>query len=191
MIHETAIVEDAVIGEGTNIWHFVHVRDKAVIGKNCNIGKGVYVDTEVVIGDNCKVQNFVSIYKGVTIGNDVFVGPHVCFTNDVNPRSAIWDENRLVSTKICDGASLGANSTILAGITIGRYAMVGAGAVVTKDVPDFGLVYGNPAVLCGFVCECGKKVQKESIRDDVVILKCNSCGKTIEINESVFRMVKL
>ncbi|MGC9308482.1 MAG: acyltransferase [Thermoplasmatota archaeon] len=158
MIHESAYVEDAVIGEGTNIWHFVHVRNGARIGDNCNIGKGVYIDAKVVVGDNCKVQNFATLYQGVTLGDDVFVGPHVCFTNDVYPRAALWDKNRLKNTLVHEGASVGANATIVAGVTIGRHAMIGAGAVVTKDVPDHGLVLGNPATLEGFVCRCGAKL---------------------------------
>jgi len=160
MIHKSAYIEDAEIGEGTRIWHFVHVRTGAKIGKNCNIGKDVYIDTNVIIGDNCKIQNFASIYQGVIIGNDVFIGPHVCFTNDLYPRALLWGEDRLVKTIIKDGASLGANSTIIAGITIGEYAMVGAGSVVTKDVPSYCLVVGNPARVVGKVNKEGKVIEK-------------------------------
>ena len=160
MIHKSAYVEDAKIGEGTKIWHFVHVRIGAVIGKNCNIGKGVYIDSDLRIGDNCKIQNFVSIYKGVTIGNDVFIGPHVCFTNDLYPRAFIWNEERLVDITIEDGVSIGANATIIAGIKIGKYAMIGAGSVVTKDVDDFSLVIGNPAKVVGKVDKNGNVVEK-------------------------------
>ena len=160
MIHETAVVEDAKIGDGTKIWHFVHVRKGAKIGKNCNIGKGVYIDTNVEVGDNCKIQNFASVYQGVKIGNNVFVGPHVCFTNDVYPRADIWNEEKLVETLVKDGASISANATIIAGITIGKYAMIGAGAVVTKDVPDFALVVGNPAKVVGTVDKEGNVTRK-------------------------------
>jgi acetyltransferase-like isoleucine patch superfamily enzyme len=161
MIHETAIVEDAKVGEGTKIWHFVHVRKGAKIGKNCNIGKGVYIDTKVEVGDNCKIQNFASVYQGVKLGNNVFVGPHVCFTNDVYPRADIWSEEKLEKTFVEDGASISANATIIAGITIGKYAMVGAGAVVTKDVPDFALVVGNPAKVVGTVDKEGNVTRKK------------------------------
>jgi len=160
MIHESAYVEDAEIGDGTDIWHFVHVRKGAKIGKNCNIGKGVYVDLNVVIGDNCKIQNFATIYQGVTISNDVFIGPRVCFTNDVRPRAFMWGDNRLVKTVVKNGASIGANATIIAGVTIGEYAMVGAGSVVTKDVPDYGLVVGNPAKVVGEDDKNGNGIEK-------------------------------
>jgi acetyltransferase-like isoleucine patch superfamily enzyme len=160
MIHESAYVEEAEIGSGTNIWHFVHVRKGAKIGNNCNIGKGVYVDINVKIGDNCKIQNFATIYQGVEIGNDVFIGPHVCFTNDIYPRAFIWNEEKLERTIVNDGASIGANATILAGITIGEYAMIGAGSVVTKDVPEYSLMLGNPAKIVGKVDKNGKVVEK-------------------------------
>ena len=156
MIHESAYVEkDTEIGEGTKIWHFVHIRKKAKIGKNCNIGKSVYIDTEVEVGDNCKIQNFATLYKGVKIGNNVFIGPHACFTNDVYPRAHICDDKKLEKTIVKDGASIGANSTIIAGVTIGKHAMVGAGAVVTKDIPDHILVVGNPAKVVGKVDKDG------------------------------------
>lgn len=160
MIHETAIVEEAEIGKGTNIWHFVHVRSGAKIGEKCNIGKGVYIDTNVVIGNNCKIQNFASLYQGLTVYDDVFIGPHVCFTNDLHPRAHIWSEDRLINTTVKKGASIGANSTIIAGITIGEYSMIGAGAVVTKDVPDYALVVGNPARVAGTVDKDGNITKK-------------------------------
>ena len=156
LIHESAYVEDgAKIGENTNIWHFAHVRKNAVIGKNCNIGKDVYIDINVKIGDNCKIQNFATLYHGLTLGNDVFIGPHVCFTNDIYPRAKIWSDEKVAKTVVKDGASIGANSTIVAGVTIGKYAMIGAGAVVTKDVPDNALALGNPARVVGRVDEKG------------------------------------
>jgi len=187
-VHPTAIIEeDVAIGEGTRIWHFVHVRKKAKIGKNCNIGKGVYIDTEVEIGNNVKIQNFVSVYKGVRIEDDVFIGPHATFTNDLYPRS-FNEDWELVPTLVRRGASIGANATILCGITIGEYAMVGAGAVVTKDVPPFGLVFGNPARLRGFVCYCGRKLEKivEETESEVVF-KCSFCGKAVRIVKEHYR----
>lgn len=190
MIHESAYVEDAEIGDGTNIWHFVHVRKGARIGKNCNIGKGAYIDTNVEIGDNCKIQNFATVYQGVKIGNDVLVGPHACFTNDMYPRASLWDDERLVKTVVKDGASVGANATVVAGVAIGKYAMVGAGAVVTKNVPDYGLVFGNPARLRGFVCECGAKLNEKSIGEDMVVLQCPQCRKEITLDLNIYREIE-
>jgi UDP-2-acetamido-3-amino-2,3-dideoxy-glucuronate N-acetyltransferase len=190
MIHESAYVEkQATIGEGTAIWHFAHVRTGAKIGKHCNIGKSVYIDTEVEIGDNCKIQNFASLYKGLTMGNKVFIGPHVCFTNDNYPRAAIWNEERLVATTVKDGASIGANATIIAGVTIGKHALVGAGSVITKDVPDHGLVYGNPGVLKGFICTCGTKLEKQKETKEYVVFHCPACGQEIEVNQSTAKEV--
>jgi acetyltransferase-like isoleucine patch superfamily enzyme len=162
MIHETAIVEEGVLlGEGTRIWHFVHIRKGVRIGKNGNIGKDVYIDTDVVVGDNCKIQNFASLYRGLTVGDDVFIGPHVCFTNDIYPRAKIWSDEKVVKTVVKDGVSIGANSTIIAGIKIGKYAMIGAGAVVTKDIPDYALVVGNPARIVGRVDERGNVIRTD------------------------------
>ena len=161
-VHPSAFVEEgAEIGENTKIWHFVHVRAGAAIGENCNIGKGCYIDGGASLGNNVKVQNFVSVYNGVSIGDDVFVGPGVTFTNDQYPRAFLWSEERVVKTNVEKGASIGANSTILCGIRIGEYAMVGAGSVVTKNVPKHALVYGNPAEMKGFVCKCGRKLGTE------------------------------
>jgi len=190
MIHESAYVEDAEIGDGTNIWHFVHVRKGARIGKNCNIGKGAYIDTNVEIGDNCKVQNFATVYQGVKIGNDVLVGPHACFTNDMYPRASLWDDKRLVKTVVKDGASVGANATVVAGVTIGKYAMIGAGAVVTKNVHDYGLVFGNPARLRGFVCECGAKLNEKSMDEHMVVLQCPQCRKEIRLDLNIYQEIE-
>ncbi len=193
-VHPTAIVENEVhIGEGTKIWHFAHIREKAKIGSNCNIGKGVYIDTDVKIGNNVKVQNFVSIYRGVKIEDDAFIGPSVTFTNDLYPRAYIWNEKKIIPTIVKKGASIGANSTIICGVTIGEYAMVGAGSVVTKDVPPFGLVYGNPARLKGYVCYCGKKLEEWSkIVDNGknLIFECFSCGKEIIIDKTMKNNIK-
>ena len=179
--HPTAIIESDAIGEGTKIWHFVHVREKVKIGKNCTIGKSVYIDTEVEIGDNVKIENFASLYKGVKVEDEVFIGPAVTFTNDLYPRSFLWDESRIGYTRIQRGASIGANATVICGVTIGEYALVGAGSVVTKDVPPFGLVYGNPARLMGFICSCGSKLEKRVEENEERILYECGCGNKVEI----------
>lgn len=169
-IHPSAEVSaEATVGEGTSIWHWAQVREGARIGARCNIGKDVYVDTFVVIGDDCKIQNFATLYRGVTIGSRVFVGPHVCFTNDLYPR-AVSPGWQVVATKVEDGASVGANATILCGLTIGRHAMVAAGAVVTKDVPPHAMVAGVPAKVIGWVCECGRPLDAK--------MHCAHDGKT-------------
>ncbi len=160
-IHPTAEVSPlAVVGDGTSIWHWAQVREGARLGARCSLGKDVYIDTDVVVGDECKIQNFATLYHGLTVGNRVFIGPHACFTNDMYPR-AVSPEWQVVSTRVEDGASIGANSTILCGITIGRHAMVAAGAVATKDVPPHALVAGVPAKLVGWVCECGRPLDKQ------------------------------
>lgn len=178
-IHSSAIIEKgAKIGENSRLWHFVHVREGSEIGKNCNLGKSVYIDQNVNIGDNVKIQNFVSIYQGVKIEDDVFVGPTVTFTNDAHPRAWDWNEDKIVPTLVKKGVSLGANATILCGITIGEYAIVGAGSVVTKDVPSFALVYGNPAKIKGVVCFCSQKIQDiNSSCKDKLSLTCPVCRK--------------
>ena len=154
--HPTAEVSpEAHVGTGTRIWRQAHIREHAHIGSTCNIGKGVYIDTHVRIGSSVKIQNHVSIFEGVTIEDGVFIGPHVCFTNDTYPR-AVSPDWKVVPTKVENGASIGANATILCGITIGGDAMVAAGAVVTKDVPPHALVAGVPAKIIGWVCECGR-----------------------------------
>ena len=164
-IHPSALVEEgAIIGSGTRVWHLVQVRPGAKIGEDCIIGRGVFVDSGVVIGNRVKVQNYVSIYHGVTIEDGVFVGPHAVFTNDKLPRAITPDgqiksaDDWVVSpTVVRYGASIGANSVLVCGITVGRWAMIGAGSVVTKDVPDYGLVVGNPATLIGYVREDGSR----------------------------------
>src|SRR6059036_2656982 len=169
-IHPTAEVSaSASVGDGTSIWHWAQIRERSRIGRNCNVGKDVYIDADVVVGDECKIQNFATLYKGVSIGNQVFIGPHACFTNDAYPR-AVSPGWKIVPTKVEDGASIGGNATILCGITIGRNAMVAAGAVVTKDVAPHALVAGVPAKVIGWVCECGRPLDRA--------MRCSYDGKT-------------
>lgn len=158
-VHESAYIDEPCqIGEGVKIWHFSHVMAHSIIGNNCNIGQNVVISPEVVLGRNVKVQNNVSIYTGVECEDDVFLGPSMVFTNIINPRSAIVRKNQYVKTLVKKGASIGANATIVCGITIGRYAMIGAGAVVTKDVKDYALVIGNSAKQIGWVSEHGHRL---------------------------------
>ncbi|MBN2567243.1 N-acetyltransferase [Candidatus Woesearchaeota archaeon] len=189
-IHPTAEVSpDAKVGDGTLIWHHAQVREKASIGTGCVISKGAYIDTGVIIGDRCKIQNYVSVYHGVELEDGVFVGPHVCFTNDKNPRAVNPDGSqksvsdwRVAETRIRRGASLGANSTIVCGVTVGEWALVGAGSVVTKDVPAHGVVWGNPARLRGHACVCGAVVKQEGLgAPGERTHTCSACGKRYPI----------
>ena len=180
MIHPTAEVETgATIAESARVWHHCHIRTGASVGENCILGMGVYIDAGVTIGSNCKLQNRVSVYHGVTIEDGVFVGPHATFTNDKFPRAIRPDGVLTVEgdwtvspIHVHSGASIGAGAVILPGVTIGWWAMVGAGAVVTRDVPDHGLVTGNPAYLTGYVCQCGNPLQIEG-----VVWRCPVCGR--------------
>lgn len=159
-IHETAVVdEDCNIGKGTRIWHFSHIMSGCIIGERCNIGQNVVISPEVVLGNNVKIQNNVSVYTGVTCEDDVFLGPSCVFTNVINPRSAIVRKNQYMKTVVRKGASIGANATIVCGHEIGKYAMIGAGAVVTKDVADYALVVGNPSKQIGWVSEYGHRLE--------------------------------
>ncbi len=174
-IHSSSHVDpDAVIAEGTKIWHFCHIFGGARIGKDCKIGQNVVVHRSAVIGDRVKIQNNVSIYDGVMIEDDVFCGPSCVFTNVVNPRSAFPKDpaKEFQKTIVRKGATIGANATILCGIEIGRYAFIGAGAVVTKDVPDYALVFENPARLKGWMCECGEGINFVENQS-----RCQSCQR--------------
>jgi UDP-2-acetamido-3-amino-2,3-dideoxy-glucuronate N-acetyltransferase len=158
--HPTAVIDDnCTIGEGTKIWHFSHIMPGAVIGDNCNLGQNVVVSPKVILGNNVRVQNNVSIYEGVICEDDVFLGPSMVLTNVINPRSAISRKNEFKTTLIKKGASIGANATIVCGNTIGNYAFIGAGTVVTKDVPDYALVMGNPGRQTGWMSEYGHKLK--------------------------------
>ena len=170
-VHESSYVDDdVVIGEGTKIWHFCHIQPGAVIGKNCSLGQNVNISNNVHIGDGCKIQNNVSLYEGVTLEDSVFCGPSCVFTNDLTPR-AKYPKGCVayLPTLVREGASIGANSTIVCGHTIGRWAMIGAGAVVVTDVPDHALMLGVPARQKGWVCECGRVLGDE--------LACELCGR--------------
>jgi UDP-2-acetamido-3-amino-2,3-dideoxy-glucuronate N-acetyltransferase len=174
--HESAFIDEGVeIGEGTTIWHVSHVLKGSTVGKACRIGQNVVIGPRVTIGNGVKIQNNVSVYEGVTLEDGVFCGPSMVFTNVINPRSEIVRMNELRSTLVSKGASIGANATIVCGTTIGQYAFIGAGAVVTKDVPPFALVVGNPARVTGFVCRCGVKLPKVEGR-----IACSACGKEYE-----------
>ena len=196
-IHRTAEVSPtAQIGEGTSIWNQAQVREDAMIGENCILSKDVYVDFGVVIGNNVKVQNGVSIYHGVTIEDGVFVGPHVCFTNDRYPRAVNPDGSlkgssdwQVSEIRIQSGAALGARSVILPGVTVGKWAMVAAGAVVTRDVPPYGLVLGHPARLKGFVCPCGLRLEAVSTEGNIVHARCRECGAQIDIPLSDWQQI--
>jgi len=179
-VHESSYVDEGCeIGEGTKIWHFSHIMKGCRIGKRCNIGQNVVVSPDVTLGDGCKVQNNVSIYTGVICEDGVFLGPSCVFTNVVNPRAFIERKSEYRKTTIKEGASVGANATIVCGHDVGRYAFVGAGAVVTKDVPDFAMVYGVPAEVRGYVCRCG-----EQLRFSGGKAVCPACGKNYQMNES-------
>lgn len=172
--HATAVIDDkVVIGKGTKIWHFSHIMSNSEIGKNCNLGQNVVVSPKVVLGDNVKVQNNVSIYTGVICEDDVFLGPSMVFTNVVNPRSAIDRKSEFKTTLVKKGATIGANATIICGNTIGEYALIGAGAVVTKDVLPYALVVGNPCKQIGWVSEYGNKL----VFDDEGYAKCVESGE--------------
>ena len=173
-VHPTSIVEEpSTISEGTKIWHFSHIMPHTTIGKDCTIGQNVFIGENVNIGNNVKIQNNVSVFDGVTLEDEVFCGPSCVFTNIKSPRSSIAQRDNFMPTLVKKGATIGANATIICGNTIGKYALIGAGSVITSDVADYALVYGNPARINGWVCECGKKIDfKETDKG-----RCSQCGK--------------
>ncbi len=184
-VHPTAIVDDfCKIGQGCKIWHYSHIMRGASIGRNCSIGQNVYVGSKAVIGNNVKIQNNVSIYDGLVIEDNVFCGPSAVFTNVFTPRSFIDRRNKFQLTRLCTGSSIGANATVVCGNNIGAYALVGASAVVTKNIPDYALVYGNPARIKGWVCQCGNKLRfvKKSAT-------CNACGRHYKKTSKQVRMI--
>ncbi|HBE44886.1 MAG TPA: N-acetyltransferase [Deltaproteobacteria bacterium] len=194
-IHESSYVDDNVeIGEGTKIWHFSHILSGAKIGKNCIIGQNVCVERDVTIGNRCKIQNNVSVYKGVTLEDEVFCGPSCVFTNVYNPRAFIERKHEFRPTLVKRGATIGANATIVCGITIGRYALIAAGAVVKKDVPDYAIVAGIPAKQVGWTCKCGTTLpfgRKESgVKGKGSKATCKYCGNEYVLEDGNLIVIK-
>ena len=185
--HETACIDKgSQIGAGTKIWHFSHIMSDTIIGPNCNFGQNVVVSPGCRIGQNVKIQNNVSVYTGVILEDDVFCGPSMVFTNVINPRSHIERKSEYQRTLVKSGATIGANATVICGNTLGRYCFIGAGTVVTGDVPDHGLVVGNPGRLRGYVCYCGDRLQIDVADDVVERCECGSCGRIFrKANEQV------
>ena len=180
--HPTAIIDDGCdIGDGTKIWHFSHVMPNCVLGKNCNLGQNVVVSPNVILGENVKVQNNVSIYTGVICDDDVFLGPSMVFTNVINPRSAVNRKSEYAKTHVGKGASIGANATIVCGHDIGKFAFIGAGAVVTKSVPDYALVVGNPSRQVGWMSEFGHKLEF----DNDGMATCKESGQSYRLQNKI------
>ena len=180
-VHPSAIVDDgATIGKGTKIWHFCHIMPKAVIGDSCNLGQNVFVADGVVLGNNVKIQNNVSLYTGVSCDDDVFLGPSMVFTNVINPRSAVKRHDQYLKTQVGKGATIGANATIVCGHDIGSYAFIGAGAVVTKDVPAYALIVGNPAKQIGWMSEYGHRLDFDADGH----ASCPESGQNYQLKEN-------
>ncbi|MBN1384074.1 MAG: N-acetyltransferase [Elusimicrobia bacterium] len=186
-VHKSSYVGEGVrIGEGTSVWYFCHIAKGAKIGKNCNIGQNVYIDKNVTIGDNVKIQNNVSVYLGVTIEDGAFLGPSCVFTNVKNPRSLYPKKTSEYSkTNVGKGATIGANATIVCGNTVGRHSFIGAGSVVTKNVPDYALVVGNPARHIGWLCRCGNKISFNK-----AVSRCKKCGLSYTKSKNTINIKK-
>lgn len=188
VIHESAIVDTgAELGDGTRVWHFVHVCAGAQVGNNCSLGQNVFVGNKVVIGNNCKIQNNVSVYDNVYLEDDVFCGPSMVFTNVYNPRSAIERKAEYRDTRVKQGATLGANCTIVCGVTIGKYAFVGAGAVINKDVPDYALMVGVPAKQVGWMSEFGEKLPLPLTGDEQA--RCEHTGTVYQLQGRELKVI--
>lgn len=187
-VHESSYIDDDVeIGEGTKIWHFCHIQRGARIGKRCSLGQNVNVSNHVKVGDGCKLQNNVSLYEGVELENDVFCGPSCVFTNDLTPRAKYPKGSAgYKKTLIKEGASIGANATVVCGHTVGKWALIGAGAVVASDVPDHALMLGVPAQQRGWVCECGQVLRQTGNSD----YRCPDCGRTYQLKEEQLEEMK-
>ena len=191
-VHESSYVDEpSQIGDGTAIWHFCHILGHSQIGQHCKIGQNVVIGPRVTIGNGVKIQNNVSIYPGVTLEDDVFCGPSMVFTNVFNPRSAIVrnSDEHFKKTLVKQGASIGANATIVCGVTIGRYAFVGAGSVVTRNVPDYALVYGNPARQQGWACFCGESLKAKESKQKEISIQCTSCARQYQQHEQGLREI--
>ena len=188
-VHESSYVDEPCeIGEGTKIWHFSHVMQNSKIGKNCNIGQNVVISPDVVLGENVKIQNNVSVYTGVICEDDVFLGPSMVFTNVSNPRSHVIRRGEYQRTLVKKGASIGANAVVVCGNDIGRFAFIGAGAVITKYVPDYALVVGNPGKIVGWMCNCGNRLKF----NDKTETKCTDCSKEYKmINDKKIEEIKI
>ena len=194
-IHPTAVVDEgSLIGNGTKIWHFSHIMCGARIGERCNIGQNVVISPDVVLGNNCKVQNNVSLYTGVTCGDDVFLGPSCVFTNVINPRSAVSRKNEYRKTHVGTGATIGANATIVCGHDIGDYAFIGAGSVVTKDVPAYALIVGNPARQRGWMSRFGRKLifkkSSANVADETLYALCPESGERYSFKDNQVTLCK-
>ena len=184
-VHSSAEVHSSTeVGAGTKIWHQAQVRENVRIGENCVISKDVYIDIGVTIGDRVKVQNGVSIYRGVTLEDDTFVGPHAAFTNDMTPRS-FADDWEIVPTRVRRGAAIGANATIVCGVTLGPYCMVGAGSTVTHDVPPHALVVGSPARVVSYICRRGHRMEPDNPLDYESCYRCVPCGEVLQVTVCV------
>jgi len=185
-VHESSYVDDgAVIGDNTKIWHFCHIMKNTTIGRDCSLGQNVVAGPNVKLGNNVKVQNNVSIYDGVEIEDDVFCGPSMVFTNVINPRSHIARKSEFRKTLLKKGASVGANATVVCGHTLGRYCFIGAGSVVTKDIPDFALLVGNPARITGWVCQCGVKLISGAKLEPNAKPVCQACGTKYQVRDGM------
>ena len=189
-VHPTAVVEKtATIGAGTKVWHFVHIRENAEIGRECVLGHSVYIGKGVKIGNHVKLENRANIYQGVKIEDNAFIGPHVTFTNDPYPRSSSTNWT-ITPTLVKKGASIGAGTIVICGVTIGAHAMIGAGSTVTRDIPPHAMAYGNPAKIKGFVCKCGRPLKKEEERQKNILMKCPFCNEKHEIPREDYKKIK-
>jgi len=178
IVHESSYVDEpCTIGKGTKIWHFCHIMRESVIGENCNVGQNVVISPGCVIGNNVKIQNNVSVYSGVILEDDVFCGPSAVFTNVINPRSHVSRRDEYKKTLVMRGVTIGANATIVCGVTLGSYCFIGAGAVVTRDIPSYAIAFGNPARVRGWICSCGIKLNVTTAGDGSRNVRCASCGR--------------